>query len=130
MKRPPYKSPVLPPASELAKVTAEYKRVNDERAARMAAASARPVSPASAGLDEMAEAARCELLTQCAIAERADQEGEDDDLRLRFYAGFREACAEFFHALGARRLVARDNHLDAMHEAIASLDRYRGEGGR
>lgn len=124
----PYKSPELPPPDDLARSTARYAEHNAALRAKQAKASDRHILRTSAGLDEATEAARCELLTQCQIGKRYDQEGADPQKRLAFYASLRDACEEFFAALGASTPRTRSNHLDAMHEAIASLDRYRGAG--
>lgn len=129
MSAPPYKRPEPPKLEELQKSTERYAAHNAAIRERHAKASDRHVMRTNAGLDELAEAARAELLTQCGIGKELDDAGDDPELRLQFYAGFREACREFFAALGATPGSARQgNRLGAMWEAIHSLDRYRGAG--
>lgn len=111
----------------MARVTANHKRVNDEHAARLArSASIVPIS--SRELDEQAENARIELLTLCDMGKHQDENEVDVELRLRFYEGFREVVREFCTALGAHGATRRNNHLEQMHAAIESLERYRGVG--
>jgi hypothetical protein len=125
-----YRSPELPPADAIARTTAEYKRINDAHAAKLARAAgpmlAREPAPMRE-LDEQAENARCELIALCDTAQRYDEGAEDPALRLNFYEGFREAVREFCGALAARGSMRRSTHLDAMHAAIESLSRLLPE---
>jgi hypothetical protein len=123
-----YKSPELPPVESLAKVTADYKRTNDAREKKLAA-GARIVLRTNAGLDELSESARCEILALVAHGKKAEDDASwTAEMRLEFYRGLAEAAGEFCTAIGARTDARKGSHLDAMHEAIASLDRYRGAG--
>lgn len=126
-----YRSPELPPADAIARTTAEYKRINDAHAAKLARAAAPMLAREPGGmsreLDEQAENARCELIALCDAAQRYDEDREDPALRLNFYEGFREAVREFCGALAARGSVRRSTHLDAMHAAIESLSRVLPE---
>jgi hypothetical protein len=119
---PRYKSPELPPVESLAKVTADYKRANDERARRLAG----PVVVASAGpLDEQSESARLEILACVAHGKKAEADWTPD-MRLEFYRGLADAVAEFCTAIGARTEARKGDRIDAMWQAIDSLNLYRG----
>ena len=122
-----YQRPELVPADSLAKVTAEYKKANDARAAKLAKGPAIYASSSRAqGLDDLGEAARCELLALCDVARKGKSQ-DDDAMRLAFLENFVEAVAEFCTAIGARTSDRRESALDRMREAVASLERYRGD---
>lgn len=123
---PPYRSPELLPPAALAEVTAKYKAHNDARQTRLDA-GARIVLRTSAGLDTQSEEARRQILDLIAQGRRAEADPEWTlEMRLDYHRALSEAMWEFCTALGATTSARRGTHLDAMHEAIASLDAYRG----
>lgn len=127
MNGPRYRSPELPPPDALREATKLLKEGNDARAKKLAA-GARVVLRHNSGLDDLSEAARVELIALCEMARREDEQGGDIEVRLGFYAGLRDAMQEFCVSLGARTSERRQDALEQMREAIASLDRYRGAG--
>jgi hypothetical protein len=119
---PIYQRPELPPLDALRQTTAALKAGNDARAAHLA----RPTQAPAPRLDPRQENGRSELLALVAWLRRLHQEGQTDrETLVDYYIGFRDAADEFLTALGARTVESRRGHLDAMHEAIASLDLFR-----
>lgn len=124
-----YVRPELPPVDALRDATKQLKEANDARAKKLAAGAGVALVAARGALDEMAENCRIEILTLCDLGDSQDAEGRLSPAeRLAFYQGLCKATREFCALLSARTAARRNDAMQAMRDAIDSLNRYQGVG--